>query len=258
MWCVMKSVIIFIFFIFLFVIRRFIFSLPELCYWWVKDLKNFDKNKFNLFGLIMYTGPQGSGKTIGMVKDLEDYRIKYPKCKIYTNFGYEHQTGPLTSLNDLIDEKFKNGENGVIFAIDEIQNEFSCSNSKDFPETLLSEVTQQRKQKVCILTTSQNFTRVAKPLREQCFTVVKCSTLFGRYTMLKYYNAELYNNYIDNPTQANKKMLIRKYYQSFVQTDYLRSLYDTYEKIKRLSRAGFVSKIVDNSNQTNNVIIRKK
>ena len=44
-----------------------------------------------------------------------------------------------------MDPAFKNGTDGVIFAIDEIQNEFSCANSKDFPETLLSQVTQQRK-----------------------------------------------------------------------------------------------------------------
>lgn len=244
----MKSIIILAICVYVCVCYRFILSLPSLLPLWMKDIVHYDIHKFSLFGLRMYTGRQGSGKTIGMVYDLERYRKRFPHAKIYTNFGYKYQTGALTSLNDLISDDYKNGEDGVIFAIDEIQNEFSCANSKDFPETLLAEVTQQRKQKVCILTTSQVFTRVAKPLREQCFFVIKCSTLFGRYTMLKYYDADRYNDYVDNPSRDNKRRLIRKSYQSFVQDDNLRNLYDTYEKIKRLSRTGFVSKI--NNNQT--------
>ena len=133
-----------------------------------------------------------------------------------------------------MDPAFKNGTDGVIFAIDEIQNEFSCANSKDFPETLLSQV--------CILATSQVFTRVAKPLREQCFIVVVCQTLFSRYTRLKYYDADAYVEYADNPSRDKRRKLRKKDYQSFVQTDSLRDLYNSYLLIERLSRVGFAPK----------------
>lgn len=225
-----------------FIFRRFLIQSPKFFYYKYLDLLNAKKDYFKLYGLRLYCGRQGAGKTIGLVYDLERYRKRYPRVKIYTNFGYKHQTAPLTSLNDLLNPSLKNGTDGVIFAIDEIQNEFSCANSKDFPETLLSQVTQQRKQRVCILATSQVFTRVAKPLREQCFIVVVCQTLFSRYTRLKYYDADAYIEYADNPSRDKRRKLRKKDYQSFVQTDSLRDLYNSYLLIERLSRVGFAPK----------------
>lgn len=249
----MLNLLIFIFLFFIIIFRRFVLSLPSLLRWLFKDIRNCDQS-FKLFGLRLYCGRQGAGKTIGLVYDLERYRRKYPRAKIYTNFGYIHQTAPLSSLNDLINPDFKNGTDGVIFAIDEIQNEFSCANSKDFPESLLSQITQQRKQRVCILATSQVFTRVAKPLREQCFIVVKCKTIFNRYTMLRYYDAEDYNMYADNPSPKMRRKLRKKQYQSFVQSDELRSLFNSYDLIERLSRTGFVPKLPDQNFVSNNYI----
>ena len=190
--------------------------------------------------------------------DLERYRKRYPRAKIYTNFCYKHQTAPLTSLNDLLNPSLKNGTDGVIFAIDEIQNEFSCANSKDFPETLLSQITQQRKQRVCILATSQVFTRVAKPLREQCFVVVLCQTFFSRYTRLKYYDADDYIEYADNPSSEKKRKLHKKQLQTFVQTDELRDLYNSYELIERLNRTGFAPKLPDNSTNVTLISVKGK
>lgn len=244
--------------VFVLVFRRFIFSLPQLLRYKLKDLKNFNKDYFKLYGLRVYTGRQGAGKTIGLVYDLERYRKRYPKAKIYTNFGYKYETAPLNSLNDLLDPALKNGTDGVIFAIDEIQNEFSCANSKDFPETLLSQVTQQRKQRVCILATSQVFTRVAKPLREQCFIVVVCQTLFSRYTRLKYYDADNYIEYADNPSRDKRRKLRKKDYQSFVQTDNLRDLYNSYLLIERLNRTGFAPKLPDNSTNVTLISVKGK
>ena len=238
--------------------RRFLFSLPSLVYWWINDIKNRDPNVFNLYGLRLYCGRQGSGKTMGIVHDLEEYRRKYPKVKIYTNFGYRAQTAPLKSLNDLIDPSLLNGTDGVIFAIDEIQNEFSSSASKDFPESLLSQITQQRKQRICILASSQVFTRIAKPLREQSFIVVDCKTVGGRYTKLKYIDADDYISYAENPTPKKRLKLRKKAVKVFVQTDALRSCYDSYELIERLSRVGFRTKSADVNVNVNNYNLLKK
>lgn len=239
--------------------RRFLFSLPSLIYWWIQDIIHYDKDLFREYGLRLYCGKQGAGKTIGMVHDLEFYRRRYPKAKIYTNFGYTGQTAPLTSLNDLLDPKFRNGTDGVIFAIDEIQNEFSSATSKDFPESLLSQITQQRKQRICILASSQVFTRVSKPLREQTFIVVDCKTLFGRYTKLKYISAEDYIEYAEHPDPKKRLKLKKKKIDTFVQTDSLRNCYDSYELIKRLNRVGFSPKVQDLSvNLNNNVTVVKR
>lgn len=239
--------------------RRFLLSLPSLIYWWIMDIVHYDKNLFREYGLRLYCGKQGSGKSIGIVYDLERFRRRYPKCKIYTNFGYRAQTAPLNSLNDLLDSSKLNGTDGVIFAIDEIQNEFSSAASKDFPESLLSQITQQRKQRICILASSQVFTRIAKPLREQSFIVVDCKTVFGRYTKLRYISADDYLEYAENPNPKKRLKLRPMKIITFVQTNALRNCYNSYELIRRLSREGFCERKPDTNINVNNVtVVRHK
>lgn len=194
--------------------------------------------KFSEYGLTMYCGRQGAGKTTAMTEYLERMRRQYPNSLILTNYGYKHETQAFVDWNDFF--TIKNGTDGVIFAIDEIQNEFSSAAWKNFPESLLSEVTQQRKQRVKIVCTSQIFTRVAKPLREQCMDVVECFTIAGRWTWTKCFDAVDYNRVIDSPTGKDK--LRRLYIKTFIQDDYLRSLYDSYAKIERIGRTEFMSK----------------
>ena len=193
---------------------------------------------FGEYGITCYAGRQGAGKTTAMVEYLERMRRKYPECLIVTNFGYQHETRPMGGWNDFFD--VRNGEKGVIFAIDEIQNEFSSSNWKNFPETLLSEITQQRKQKIKIVATTQVFTRMAKPLREQTFEVVDCKTLAGRWTFTKAFEADEYNAVIDQPNLKNK--LHRKWRKNFVQTALLRSTYDSYSKVERMAQLEYTDR----------------
>jgi ATP-dependent Clp protease ATP-binding subunit ClpX len=234
--------------LFLYIAWGFLLCLPRLFYWWFKDIINYDASKFRPFGLYMFCGKQGAGKTMGLVYTLEHYRKKYPKAKIYSNMKYKHETAPLKNLNDLLDKSLYNGLKGTIFVIDEIQNEFSCATSKDFPESLLSLVTMQRKQKIVILATSQVFTRVAKPLREQCFYVIEAFTFLGRYTRLKWFVAEDYNTYIESPNMKKKFKMRKKKKDCFVQTDELRELYDSFALVERMSREGFVPKIQNETN----------
>lgn len=206
----------------------------------IEDMRN-GVVKFKPFGLTLFAGRQGSGKTVSLVDYTMALKKKYPDSLLYTNYKCDFADGQLNSLNDIL--TIRNGEKGVVFAIDELQNEFSSAISKDFPETLLSTITQQRKQKIHIVATSQVFTRCSKPLREQTFKVVDCRTLFGRWTFQKCYDADDYNLFVDNPDPEKKFKLMPLWKKSFIQTDELRESYDTYEVIKRLSRQGFKSKI---------------
>lgn len=243
-----------------FLFRRFLICLPELLYWWFKDIKNFDRDLFRPFGCWFYVGKQGSGKSMSLINKLEQLRKRYPKVKIYTNMGYKFETAPLKSLNDLLDRKLYNGKFGTIFVIDEIQNEFSCKTSKDFPETLLSLITQQRKNRILILTTSQVFTRVSKPIREQCYRAIECQTFFGRYTRNKVYNGILYADAFDLSPEKRRKLNKRLNLECFCQTDYLRNCFDSYALIEKLNRNGFVEKLPDTSvsvYNTNKILTKK-
>lgn len=228
-------------------IKLFLNHLWQFCVWKIKDIKyakadmRLGIKRFKEYGLKIYTGRQGSGKTVSMVNRLNELHEEYPDALICTNFTYRYGTDRLESLNDLL--TIRNGDAGVIFAIDEIQNEFSSNTSKDFPESLLSTITMQRKQNIVILATSQVFTRVSKPLREQCFEVIECHTFGGRWTRQRCYDADDYNYMIDQTDPQKKYKVRRKWKSSFIQTDDIRNCYDTLEVIQRLSRQGFVSKI---------------
>lgn len=202
-----------------------------------KEARKKGNLRFKPFGLTMFTGPQGSGKTMALVKYAKDIKAQYPDCKIYSNFDVDVADGRLKNLNDIL--KIRNGTAGVLFLIDEIQNEFSTASSRNFPESLLSTITQQRKQAIHIAASSQVFTRVSKPLREQCYCVVDCRTFWGRWTRARAYSADEYNSVIDSNSLDKKRKLHVMWKMSFIQTDELRDSYDTYSVVQRLSRAGF-------------------
>lgn len=222
----------------------FIYNFLFFCYWKWKDFlsarRSGFKRGFDMYGVRVFCGRQGSGKTVSLCWYLHMIKKKYPDVLIYTNFAFDLADGRLDSLNDLL--FYRNGDKGIIFAIDELQNEFSSKASRDFPETLLSTITMQRKQKICILATTQVFSRLAKPLREQCFQVIECRTFFRRWTRMRGYDADDYNMLIDNPDPKKRFKLHKNFKKSFIQSDKLRNSYDTYEVIERLSRQGFVEK----------------
>lgn len=241
-------ILIFVFFLNLGKIFAWLKKLRLFLRYTVKDIKRDrllekqGKKIFRAYGLTMFVGPQGSGKTISMVDYCLGLKEKYPNCKLYSNFSIEGQDGKLKSLNDLL--KLRNGEDGIIFCIDEIQNEFSTMASRNFPETLLSTLTMQRKQRIHIVASSQVFTRVAKPIREQCFHVVECRTFFNRWTRERCYYADEYNSIIDSHSLDKRRKLRKVWKKSYIQTDELRETYDTMEVVRRLSRQGFADKIL--------------
>jgi ATP-dependent Clp protease ATP-binding subunit ClpX len=191
---------------------------------------------FDQYGFTLYCGRQGGGKTTSMVEYLNRMHVRFPKALIVTNFKYKYATRIMESWRDFFE--IRNGEDGVIFALDEIHSEFSTAKSKDFPESLLSEISQQRKQRIKIVATSQVYSRVAKPIREQCFTTIQCETYCNRWTFNREYDAADYELQT-NAVQVKKRVHpINRH--SFVQSDFLRSCFDTYEKIERLKGEEFM------------------
>lgn len=182
----------------------------------------------------------GGGKTISMVEYLNRMKDKFPDCKIVTNFNYIRQDMPFTDWRQFIE--VRNGLDGVIFAIDEIQNEYNSNTWQDFPEEILSVVTQQRKQRVKIVATSQVFTRVVKQLREQCYEVVECKTILGRWTIQKCFDANDYNSIVDNLTPERKFKTRKKWKYSFIQNNRIRSLFDSYAVVESIKNKDYIKR----------------
>lgn len=210
----------------------------DLMRWWLWDYltRKNRAGQFKKFGFSIFVGRQGAGKTVSMVQYLNDMKLQYPKCKICTNFYYAGADKRMTSWRDLI--TYRNDTDGVIFAIDEIHSEYSSAKWQDFPESILSEISMQRKQRIKIVATSQVFSRVAKPIREQAFSVICCNTYFGRLTRTLEYDAAEYST-SDTPYQVKRRC--RPVSKSwFVQSNALRRCYDTYEKIERMEKIEFI------------------
>lgn len=168
-------------------------------------------------GLIVFTGPQGSGKTLTAVRYACDLMKNYPNCKLVTNLMIKDY--PIVSIEEFVRNyyglstsadfsrlsdyaqyriiedylhlnrvfPFNNGDDlmrysnlteGVVYLIDEIQLYFNSLESKNINMDVMVEISQQRKQRKHIIATSQVFGRLAKPLREQFNTIVKCGNFF--------------------------------------------------------------------------------
>lgn len=216
------------------------FKLYHFIRYYIKDLiQSKDKGMFEEYGLTCYTGKQGSGKSLSLVEYLYRMKRKYPKVMIVTNFDYTEQDKSFEHWSDLIN--IRNGTDGVIFAIDEIQNEFDSNSWKDFPPFILSEITQQRKQRIKIVASSQVFTRVVKQLREQCYEVVECQCIAKRWIFQRAFDGQDYSDYTDSVSKPPS--LRRIWRRSFVQTDSIRQLFDSYKKIERIKRGEYERKV---------------
>lgn len=221
---------------------RFFFKLIDFIRWTLFDLFWYLCNGkfFKPYGLTVFVGRQGDGKTISMVEYLDRLKDKYPECLIITNFDYIKQDFSFTDWKQFLE--IRNDTKGVVFAIDELQNEYNCNNWKDFPEDLLSVVTMQRKQRIKILATTQVFTRVVKQLREQCYEIVECKTFLNRWTRQKCYDADDYNSLVDNPDPKRKFKTKKKWRYSFIQSNYIRNLFDSYAVVESIKQKEFINR----------------
>jgi len=188
---------------------------------------------FKEYGCTIFVNEQGAGKTASMVEYLDRMQRKYPKVKVLTNFGYKKEDKPFTNWDDM--RTYRNGLDGVIFAIDEIASEYDNQSWKSFPKWLMREISQQRKQRIKIILSSQVYSDVVKQIRNQCTEVVECRAFGSRWIFQRAFDAKEYNKMIDNPT-LEMKGLKRKWRYSFIFSDRLRNLYDSYKKVEALKK----------------------
>lgn len=221
----------------------FISKLPK---WIYKSIKKIRYNrKHGIFnypaGIYTFCGKQGKGKTLSAVNYIRELKARYGNENVYvvSNIDTIYNDSKLNSLDDLF--TVRNPKEGAltVFFIDEIQNELSSLQSKNFNEGLLIELTQQRKQKVHIITTTQVFMRMAKPLREQSFLTIECWNLFGIWFFNRAFDSweyEAHQEHINDETKRHR--LHREWAKSFIADNETYNSFDTFEKVKRLGMSG--------------------
>lgn len=207
--------------------KNLLYYLPKQM---VTDYFARDPEFFRYQGCIVFTGRQGYGKTIAMAEQALRWRKEYPKAKCITNFALRDESAKLNDWRLLVG--YKNGIQGVIACIDEMQNWFSSNQSKNFPPEMLEVITQNRKNRRVIMGTAQSFNRLAKPIREQATEVRKCYTFFGCLTFVHRVYPELDSN-------GDVDSWKHRGWYYFVHNAELRESYDTWKVIESLKESGF-------------------
>lgn len=215
----------------------------------ISDFFERDPDFFPYQGCVIFEGRQGAGKTISMIEFARRMQQEFPKALCTTNLGYTKEDVELEDWRMLL--KYKNGINGVIVCIDELQNWFSSNDSKNFPPEMLEVITQNRKNRRILLGTSQNFYLLAKAIRSQATEVRRCTTFLGALTLVRRFEPIL-------DSEGNVAEWKKRGWYFFVHDKELRESYDTYKVIKRLSKVGFKDEvafpdIVNNTYFVNNV-----
>ncbi len=152
----------------------------------IKTIKHnilFARNNPDYFypaGIWVFCGAQGSGKTLSAVQCLKKICKRYPKAKVCSNIeikGIDNEIIPFTDYEQL--KSLDNGIEGIIFFLDELHVLWNSLESKEIPISEMACFCQMRKNRRVIIGTSQVYSRIAKPIREQLQYVIDCKNFFG-------------------------------------------------------------------------------
>ena len=191
-----------------------------------QDFRKEHPDYFDPEGLLVFCGPQGSGKTLSAVQYCKKIIEQYPKCIFVSNVDIQGvERIPYEGIESL--STIQNGYNGVLYLVDEIHLEWNSLESKNISIEEMTEFAQQRKQRKHIVGTSQVYMRLAKPLREQIKNVVLCENYWGLIQHNKLINGT-------TAVEENGKLHanVMGNYWWFHSAD-LYGSYDTYAKMKR-------------------------
>lgn len=220
---------------------------------------------FAPIGTMIFCGSQGKGKTLSAVNYVCHVLEDFPFAILVTNVAikdypfnayykvikgqgviFDKETDDIITSADIISGRFKrvcieydgldtlkyicNGEYGVLYLIDELHLELNSLESKNIDIDVMTEISQQRKQRKHIVGTSQVYMRLAKPLREQIFDVIICNNFF---------HCLQFNKAIDGETAEEVDGKLHAEVRSrhfFFHTPAMYERYDTFAKMKRYNK----------------------
>lgn len=223
---------------------------PRFWFYFFKDLKKYIVDKkwrdFNYWGLHLFVGMFGCGKTISMV------RRCYWACKthrgvtVLTNLtleGFPDDTNiiKLKHIDQVLDLPDKS-----IVLIDEIgsifnNRDYTGKGKRPVPKLVFQHLVQMRHRRIMVLGTVQRWNLLDKQLRDITDSVTECHSWFpdpfSRYTTCAEYDAQQYDKWYNNPLLPIRRIG----YYGYVQTDDLRSKYDTIEMVEGMLDGEYVS-----------------
>ena len=233
---------------------------------WRVDFRKAHPYMFGPIGTMIFCGSQGKGKTLSGVNYVCNTLRDYPFAILVTNVAikdypfnagysvnkagksviYDLETKEVITSADIVSGKYKrvcieydgldtlkyvcNGEYGVLYFIDELHLELNSLESKNIDIDVMTEISQQRKQRKHIVGTSQIYMRLAKPLREQIFDVIICNNFFHCLQFNKAINGE---TAVEKDGKLDAEVISRHF---FFHTPEMYERYDTFAKMKRYNK----------------------
>ena len=219
-------------------IIKYFLLLPLLIPYAIWDRKKNPRCK--IFGIEGYFGLMGQGKTLSMTRRLMKLRKKYgSNIIICTNYNFKGQDFSFNDWHQLL----KDYKKPLVVAWDEVQNEFSSRNFKNFPIELLTQLTQVRKNNgILILYSAQRWARVDKVFRELSTYCYQCTTHLGVFTINKKYRSDHYDQMCSSVSVDRKFKVPLMSVNSFIQTKEVRESYNSYKMLKTAKSKQYMSR----------------
>jgi GTPase SAR1 family protein len=210
-------------------------SLINIPYYLIKDFLTIDHNQFYIKEFWLIVGKRGAGKTLLMNKYLYDFKEKYgDNILVASNYRTPLADFQISGWQDFL----KDYPKPIIFAIDEIQNEFMSRNWQSFPEKVFYEFTQTRKNQKMMIATAQYYDFVDKAVRFYSDRIIEPKGYFNRFYRVKEYDNLTFERKTLQERSGLSKKLIDPPLNSFwyIGHDEIRNLFDTFEMIKQLRK----------------------
>lgn len=212
----------------------------HLCYWYFREYKLFYG-----WGIHLFTGKFGKGKTSIMTMKAYELACKYPQLTILTNIKLKNFPEHTNILELKHADDILNAPNDTLVLIDEIGTLF---NSRDFtsgqnsvPKPMFQHLCQCRKRKMMIYATVQRFNLLDKQIRDITADVTECHSSpqhpFTRILSGINYDIDEYEAYCLNRLY-NPRI---QHTDVYVQTNQSRQLYDTSELVQGLLQMKYLS-----------------
>ena len=246
------------------------FRLPKFLMYFIYDYLIYKYMKHNKdffgWGIHLFVGRFGSGKTATAVRYVYNQCLKYPQISVLTNIRLVNFPVHTKILNLSNAQDILNAPENCIVLIDEIGTIF---NSRDFsggkvavPKVLFQHLCQCRKRHMQIIGTVQKYNLLDKQIRDISATVTVCKGSFRhpftRLVKCYEYDVDEYDMYMSNRLYNPK--LNNSY--CYIQTNLLRDLYDTSELVDSMLNKEYLTdkEIIENRGDinVNNVEISKR
>ncbi len=214
----------------------------------IKDLKPYIVNKgwhdFNYWGLHLFLGKFGGGKTISAVRRCYNICKTHKGVTVLTNLTLTNFPEDTRIIKLVNSEQIRDLPDKSIVLIDEIGTIFNsrdfASSKKSVPKPVYQVILQCRHRRIMLLGTVQRWNLLDKQLRDIADTVTEChsyfSDPFARYTTCEEFDAQQYDKWFTNPLLPIKHLS----FYGYVQTDELRSKYDTIEMVEGMLDAEYI------------------